>query len=86
MRPHLQNLDLNASHVPVSLSRTRPKQAMCAGGGVEAAVHNTYPREAEMGPVGPQGVNGGSQDHGMAQQYEQRQGDNRAGFFQSSPA
>lgn len=44
-----------------------------------------YPREAELGPVGPQGINGGaSQGSSMAPMHGQRQDENRAGFFQSS--
>ncbi|KAL3161208.1 hypothetical protein ABBQ38_009576 [Trebouxia sp. C0009 RCD-2024] len=55
-------------------------------GDVAESGHNGYPREAEMGPVGPHDIHGGGQGIGMAQSYEQRQNDNRAGFFQSSPA
>lgn len=43
---------------------------------------NDYPREAELGPVGPRGVNGG--DGSMAHMHGHRQDENRAGFFQSS--
>ena len=46
---------------------------------------NEYPREAEMGPVGPHGINGGaSQGNSAAPMRGQRQDENRAGFFQSS--
>ena len=44
-----------------------------------------YPREAELGPVGPRGVNGGaSQGSRMTNAPGHRQDENRAGFFQSS--
>ena len=44
-----------------------------------------YSREAEMGPVGPQGVNGAfEQSNGGMQSAGQRQNGNKAGFFQSS--
>ena len=48
---------------------------------------NEYPREAELGPVGPHGINGGaSQGNRTAPMHGQRQDGNRAGFFQSSQA
>lgn len=43
---------------------------------------NDFPKEAELGPVGPRGVNGG--DRSTAHMHGQRQDENRAGFFQSS--
>lgn len=45
---------------------------------------NDYLKEAELGPVGPRGVNGG--DGRMAHMHGHMQDENRAGFFQSSRA